>query len=140
MKCEKFHINLFYMKDASLQQLSKRERQIMDIIYQYGNLTAQEVRDKMEDPPGYATVRKILGILEEKGYLKHSKSGRQYVYEATIAPEKIRKKSLNHVLKTFFQGSISEAVASFLDHSDQHLTDEELDELESLIATAKDKR
>lgn len=127
------------MKGSSLQNLSKRERQIMDIIFQHGPLTAREIMDKMEAPPVYATVRKLLSILEEKGHLVHAKSGRQYVYSATLSPDKARKKSLNHLLKTFFKGSISEAVATFLDQSDQDLSEAELEELENLIAKARHK-
>ena len=126
--------------DTSLQDLSKRERQIMDIIFRAGPLSAQEILDQLPDPPGYATVRKLLGILETKGHVIHTKSGRQFIYQAKASKENVRKSSLNHLLTTFFKGSISEAVATFLDQSDPHITEEELDELEQLVQQAKQKK
>lgn len=127
------------MNPSKLQQLSRRERQIMDLIFQKGKLTAQEVTDLLEDAPSYTTVRTLLRILEEKGHVQHSKSGRQYVYEAASPTENVRQHSLKHVLKTFFGGSITEAVATFLDQPDTKLSSSELQELESLIQKAKDK-
>ena len=127
------------MDPSKLQQLSRRERQIMDLFFQKGKLTAQEVTDLLEDAPSYTTVRTLLRILEEKGHLQHSKSGRQYVYEAASPTENVRQHSLKHVLKTFFGGSITEAVATFLDQPDTDLSATELEELESLIQKAKDK-
>ncbi|MEL6926332.1 MAG: BlaI/MecI/CopY family transcriptional regulator, partial [Bacteroidota bacterium] len=76
------------------QQLSRRERQIMDIIFQHQELTAKDIMHKMEDAPGYATVRSLLRILVEKGHLKHRKEGRQFIYSPTTQPEKVRDKSL----------------------------------------------
>ena len=128
------------MDDSNLEHLSKRERQIMDIIYRDGALNAQNIMERMADPPGYASVRKLLGILETKGHVKHTKSGRQYIYEATVSGKKVRKKSLNHLLRTFFKGSISEAVATFIDQSDQEISEEELDELAELIQKARKKK
>ncbi len=127
------------MSSSELINLSRRERQVMDLIFEHKQLTAQEVMEKMADPPGYATVRSILRILEEKGHLQHSKSGRQFVYTAIASTEKVRQKSLNHVLKTFFGGSLKEAVSTFLEQSDTDLSEEELDELTNIIEAAKKK-
>lgn len=128
------------MDNSFLTDLSRRERQIMDIIFKDGPMNAQEIMDQMPDAPGYATVRKILGILEEKGHVKHQKSGRQFIYESTTSKEKVKKGSLKHTLSTFFKGSITDAVATFLDGSEENISDKELDELEDLIRKAKEKK
>lgn len=127
------------MSTSELPNLSRRERQIMDLIFEHGELTAQQVMDKMPDAPAYATVRSLLRILEEKGHLVHYKSGRQFVYKSATSTEKVRKKSLSHVLKTFFGGSITEAVATFINDSDSNLSKDELDELAAIIKAAKEK-
>ena len=128
------------MSSSELQNLSRRERQIMNLIFQHGELTAQQVMDQLPDPPGYATVRSLLRILEEKGHLKHYKSGRQFVYQPINSPEKVRNKSLSQVLKTFFGGSITEAVATFINESESDLSPEELDELAAIVKAAKEKK
>ncbi len=125
------------MSKSEIHHLSKRERQIMDILYRGSPLSAQEIMENLPDPPGYATVRKLLGILEEKGQVTHTKSGRQFIYEPKTPREKVKGKNLNHVLATFFEGSISEAVATFFDQSDQNISTQELDELEALIQQAR---
>ncbi|MEM9888058.1 MAG: BlaI/MecI/CopY family transcriptional regulator [Bacteroidota bacterium] len=118
-------------------QLSRRERQIMDILYEHQQLTAKVVMEKMEDAPAYATVRSLLRILEEKGHVQHSKTGRQFVYEPTKAREQVQHKSLKHTLKTFFGGSLSQAVATFINDPESKLSEAELDELSDLIEKAK---
>lgn len=128
------------MSSSELQNLSRRERQIMNLIFQHGELTAQQVMDQLPDPPGYATVRSLLRILEEKGHLKHYKSGRQFVYQPINSPEKVRSKSLSQVLKTFFGGSITEAVATFINESESDLSAKELDELAEIVKAAKKKK
>ncbi len=114
-------------------QLSRRERQIMDVIYRLGEATAQEVLDGLPDPPTYSAVRGLLRILEEKGHLKHRQDGPRYVYQPTVTREKARRYALQQVLSTFFDGSPTQAVAALLDLSAQNLTDDELDRLEALI-------
>lgn len=128
------------MSSSELQNLSRRERQIMNLIFQHGELTAQQVMDQLPDPPGYATVRSLLRILIEKGHLKHYKSGRQFVYQPIKSTEKVRSKSLSQVLKTFFGGSITEAVATFINESESDLSAEELDELAAIVKAAKEKK
>ncbi len=125
------------MSPSKLQQLSRRERQIMDLFFQKGKLTAQQVTDLLDDAPSYTTVRTLLRILEEKGQLSHVKSGRQYVYQAVEAKDEVKQHSLKHLLKTFFGGSITEAVATFLDNPDTELSAEELEELDKIVQAAK---
>ena len=127
------------MDNSKLQNLSRRERQIMDLFFQNGEMTAQAIRDQMENAPNYTTVRTLLRILEEKGHLSHTTSGRQYVYKPISSPEKVRQHSLQHLLKVFFGGSITEAVATFLNHPDTKLSSEELKELEKIVQKAKDE-
>ena len=128
------------MSASELQNLSRRERQIMNLVFQHGELTAQQVMDQLPDPPGYATVRSLLRILEEKGHLKHYKSGRQFVYQPVKSPEKIRNKSLSQVLKTFFGGSITEAVATFINDSEADLNHKKHDKLAKIIKETKKKK
>ncbi len=125
---------------TKLQNLSRRERQIMDLLFQNGQMTAREVTDQITDAPSYTTVRTLLRILEEKGHLKHFKSGKQYVYQPVNEPQKVRQTSLQHLLKTFFGGSITEAVATFINHPDTQLSEAELTELEQIVKDAKDKK
>src|SRR5215207_3350329 len=91
--------------------LSRRERQIMEIIYQQGQATAAEVLGRLPDPPGYSAVRAMLRLLEEKGYLRHDQQGPRYVYLPTLAREKARRSALKQMLQTFFDGSTEAAVA-----------------------------
>lgn len=126
------------MDSSEIPKLSKREQQIMDLLYEHGPMTAQQVTEGLADAPSYTTVRTLLRRLEEtKKQIKHTKSGRQYVYEPLASPARLKKLNLKHVLKTFFRGSISEAVATFLSDPDTQLTEEELIELEELIKKAK---
>src|SRR5262245_37449264 len=99
------------------QQLSRRERQIMDIIYERGQATAAEVLESLPNPPSYSAVRAMLRLLEEKGYLTHNQDGPRYVFMPTLAREKARKSALKQMLRTFFDGSTEEAVAALLDMS-----------------------
>ena len=114
-------------------QLSRRERQIMDVIYRLGDATVQDVLNGLPDPPTYSAVRGLLRILEEKGHLRHRQQGARYVYQPTVTRETARRHALQQMLKTFFDGSPTQAVAALLDLSAQDLTDDELDRLEALI-------
>lgn len=117
--------------------LSRRERQIMDIIHQHTQATAQEVLDGLPDPPSYSAVRALLRLMEEKGYLQHAQDGQRYVYKATLARAKARKSALNNLLQTFFDGSAEQAVAALLDLRRKQLTAEELERLSQLIEQAR---
>ena len=117
--------------------LSRRERQIMDIIFVRGEATAAEVADALPSAPSYSAVRALLRILEEKGVLKHREDGPRYVYAPTMEREKASKSALNRVLDTFFGGSLANAVAALVDAKDGQLPDDELRRLEAIIKEAK---
>ena len=109
----------------------------MDIIYERGDATAQEVLAALPDSPSYSSVRTLLRILEEKGHLVHSNDGPRYVYSPTMPREKARMGALQHVLKTFFGGSVSSAVAALMDTDDTEVSHAELNRLSNLIDRAK---
>ena len=117
--------------------LSAREREILDLIYRLGEATATRVIDAMKHPPSRSAVRTFLKILEDKGYLKHKKEGREYVFTATRSRESVGRKAVLHVLDTFFGGSLSSAVASYLAKPGQDLSSTELEKLEQLIEAAR---
>jgi BlaI family penicillinase repressor len=122
---------------SALGGLSRRERQIMEILYQRGKASASEVREAMEDAPGYSAVRAMLRVLEEKGHVKHQEEGLKYVYVPVVAREKAKRSAVKHVLDTFFAGSPEQIVAALLDVSAARLTREELDRMSELIDKAK---
>ena len=122
---------------SALGGLSRRERQIMEILYQRGKASASEVREAMEDAPGYSAVRAMLRVLEEKGHVKHLAEGLKYVYVPVVAREKAKRSAVKHVLDTFFAGSPEQIVAALLDVSAARLTKEELDRMSELIDKAK---
>lgn len=125
------------MTKKSPDVLSRRERQIMDIIYRMGNATAADVMENLPDPPSYSAVRALLKVLELKGHLKHKQDGPRYVFSATLSREKAKRSALNHLLQTFFDGSTEQAVATLLDVSKSELSDADLDRLTQLIKQAK---
>ncbi len=117
--------------------LSRRERQIMDAIYQLGRATAVEVMERLPDPPSYSAVRAMLRLLEEKGHLEHEPDGPRYIYKPTLAHDKAQRSALKHLVDTFFEGSAEQAVAALLDLSKTKLSEDELDRLSQLITQAK---
>jgi predicted transcriptional regulator len=117
--------------------LSRRERQIMDILYQRGKASASEVREGMDDAPGYSAVRAMLRVLEEKGHVKHVAEGLKYVYVPTVARDKAKRSAVKHVMETFFNGSPEQIVAALLDVASTRLTREELDRMSEMIEKAK---
>jgi BlaI family penicillinase repressor len=118
-------------------KLSRRERQIMDILYQRGKASASEVREDMEDAPGYSAVRAMLRVLEEKGHARHQAEGLKYVYVPTVPRDKAKKSAVKHLLDTFFAGSPEQIVAALLDVSATRLTRDELDRMGEMIEKAK---
>jgi predicted transcriptional regulator len=122
------------MPDAS-PQLSRRERQIMDVIYRRGRATAAEVLQDIADPPSYSAVRALLRLLEEKGHVHHEQDGPRYVYLPTVNRERARQSALTHVVRTFFDGSATDAVAALLDND--AIDHAELDRLSALIDQAR---
>ncbi|MFH1999559.1 MAG: BlaI/MecI/CopY family transcriptional regulator, partial [Planctomycetota bacterium] len=119
--------------------LSRRERQIMEIIYRSRQATAFEVLEAMPDPPSYSAVRALLCLLEEKGHLKHTKAGRKYIYSPTITTSMAKRSALRNLLNTFFNDSVEQAVASLLDLKTPKLSESDLDRLSNLIHEAREK-
>jgi predicted transcriptional regulator len=117
--------------------LSRRERQIMDVIYRRHQATAAEVLEGMPDPPSYSAVRAMLRVLEEKGHLRHEQQGPRYVFMPTVPREQARRSALRQLLQTFFDGSTEQAVAALLDLPDSKLSDAELARLAALITRAR---
>jgi predicted transcriptional regulator len=117
--------------------LSRRERQIMDSVYRRGRATVAEILVDLPDPPSYSAVRAMVGKLEEKGHLRHEADGPRYVYSASHPREAARETALRRLLRTFFDGSPTRAVAAVLDLSGDDLSEADLDELETLIDEAK---
>lgn len=120
-----------------LAQFSRRERQIMEILYERGKASAAEVRQAMPDAPGYSAVRAMLRVLEEKGHVRHEEQGLKYVYLPVVAPNKAKRSAVKHVMDTFFSGSPEQIVAALLDVSAARLTREELDRMAAMIEQAK---
>jgi predicted transcriptional regulator len=115
--------------------LSRRERQIMDIIYARGQATAAEVTSALADPPSYSAVRALLRILEQKGHLRHQEDGPRYVYLPTVSRDRARRSALRNLVRTFFDGSTAQAAAALLDQSD--LSHEDYERLASVIEKAR---
>ena len=121
----------------SAASLSRRERQIMDILYQRGKASAAEVREAMADAPSYSAVRAMLRVLEEKGHVKHQVEGLKYLYAPTVAAAKAKRSAVKHLLDTFFAESPEQVVAALLDISATRLTRAELDRMSEMIEQAK---
>lgn len=125
------------MRKDGHRNLSRRERQIMDILYQRGRASASEILEAMPDPPTYSAVRAKLRVLEEKGHIRHEEEALRYVYVPTVARDSARRSALRHMLSTFFENSVEEAVAALVDLSAANLSREELDRISGLIDQAK---
>lgn len=117
--------------------LSRRERQIMDIVYRLGQASAADVLENLPDPPGYSAVRTMLRLLEEKGYLRHDQDGPRYVYLPTLSRDKARQSALKQLVQTFFDNSTEQTVAALLDMSKSKMSGEELERLSELIEKAR---
>ena len=123
--------------DERAHELSRRERQIMDLLYQRGRATAAEVQAELPDPPGYSAVRAMLRVLEEKGHVRHMQDGPRYVYLPKVARDRAKRSALRHVVRTFFDGSTEQLVAALLDDGSTQLSEGELDRLAHLIERAR---
>jgi predicted transcriptional regulator len=121
----------------STSPLSRREREILDILYQRGQASAAEVKDILTDPPTYSGVRAMLRVLEEKGHIKHESRGLKYVYSPVINRDKAKKSAVKHLLETFFSGVPEQVVAALLDVSSKKLTSAELDRMSLMIEQAR---
>ena len=117
--------------------LSKRERQIMEVIYRSKSASVKEVLDEIPNPPTYSAVRSILNILEEKRFLKHSKQGKKYVYSPTISPRKATNSAVKQLLTTYFDNSLEKAVITMLEMHNDDLTDADFKRLSRIIERAR---
>lgn len=130
-----------HQKADSLQpaahQLSRRERQIMDVVYEHGRATATQVQEAMPDPPSYSAVRAMLRILEDKGHLRHEVDRTRYVFMPTKPRGQAARSMLRQVVQTFFGGSVEQTVATLLSSPEGKLSQEELERLSALIEEAK---
>jgi predicted transcriptional regulator len=118
-----------------MQKLSRRERQILDILYERGRATAAEILAALPDPPSYSATRALLRVLEDKGHVKHEADGPRYVFTPTVPRTRARRSALKHLLQTFFDDSAGDAVAALLDV--KKLTPGELDRIEKMIAESR---
>ena len=125
------------MSKPDHRTFSKRERQIMDILYRRGRASAAEVMEELPADTSYSTVRTQLRVLEEKGHVRHEAQGPRYVYLPAVPRHAARKSALRHLVNTFFDGSAEKTVAALLGGESSRLTDEELDRLAGLIAKAR---
>jgi BlaI family transcriptional regulator, penicillinase repressor len=125
------------MKNRSHQVLSRRERQIMDILYRRGRATASEIHEALPDRPSYSAVRAKLRVLEEKGHIRHEEQALRYVYLPLISRDRARRSALRHLLETFFDNSAEQAMTALLDLKSSGLDRAKLDRLSELIEKAK---
>jgi predicted transcriptional regulator len=119
------------------KNLSRRERQIMDIIYELNEATAAQVLERLPNPPSYSAVRALLRVLEEKGHLSHKQDGPRYVFVPTLPRDEARENALKHLVNTFFDGSPEKVVAALLDISDEKLSEDDYQRLSQLIEKAR---
>lgn len=125
------------MKTRGPGSLSRRERQIMDILFERGSAAGSEIHRALPDPPSYSAVRAALSVLERKGHIRHELAGLRYVWKPRVAREKAQRAALQHLVKTFFQGSVEQAAAALLDEASQKLSSRELDRLREIIRRAE---
>jgi BlaI family penicillinase repressor len=127
-------------KQNTHDPLSRRERQVMNIIYARGQATAVEIHESLPDPPTFSATRAIIRTLEEKGHIRHEEQGLRYLYLPVVSADKAKRSALSNLVSTFFQGSPSRLLATLLDGSTAKLTEDELKELERLIQQARQER
>lgn len=127
------------MEQTNRPELSRRERQILDALLEAGEASAEDIRQRLPDPPSYSAVRVMLTRLEKKGYVRHREEGVRYIYAPAVSRTRERRNALSRLVRTFFGGSTTEAVTALLD-SAEDLSHEELDRLAGIIEKAKEKR
>jgi predicted transcriptional regulator len=125
------------MSKSRLSALSRRERDIMDILFRRGRATAEEVMHDLSGEPSYSTVRTQLRVLEEKGHVRHDEDGRRFIYMPSVTRAAARKVALRHLVETFYEGSVERVVAALLGGEATSLSDEELRRIQRLIDEAK---
>jgi len=124
-------------KRTSARDLGRRERQIMDVIFELGEASVADVLERLPDPPSYSAVRTMIRYLEGKGHLRHRREGTKYIYRPRQPKESVSRSALRHLIKTFFGDSAPDAVAAILDISSEKLSDDDLDRIERLISEAR---
>jgi predicted transcriptional regulator len=127
------------MPEPPQTPLSRREREVMDVLYRRSEATVAEVLEALDDPPTYSAVRSILRVLEEKGHITHREDGPRYVYAPAVARERARRAALDHVVETFFEGSAESALAALLRRSDLDLTETQVVRLAREIRHAREE-
>ena len=126
-------------KKKSRGDLGRRERQIMDVIFELGEASVAEVLSRLPDPPSYSAVRTMIRYLEGKGFLRHRQQGTKFIYRAIEPKESVSRSALSHLIKTFFGGSAPDAMAAILDVTSQELSEEDLHRIEQLIRNAREE-
>jgi predicted transcriptional regulator len=124
-------------KKLASSDLSRRERQVLDVLYRAGRATCAEVQKAMTDPPSYSAVRTFLRILEDKKLVRHEQDGARYVYIPTVERERASRSALRHVLNTFFGGSVTQAISALLDEDSKHLSEKDWQRLSVMIEQAR---
>jgi BlaI family penicillinase repressor len=119
------------------RDLSRRERQILDILYRRGQATAAEVQTALPEPPSYSAVRALLRILEDKGHVRHEQDGPRYLFAPTVPRDNAQRSALRHILQTFFDGSAEQAISALLGDTSAKFSPAELDRLARLIESAR---
>jgi predicted transcriptional regulator len=117
--------------------LTRRERQIMDVLYRLGQATAAEIQERLPEPPSYSATRTMLRILEEKGHIRHEEKGPRYVFSPKISRESARKSALRHLVQTFFEGSAAQVVSTLVNDNTKRLSDGDLEQLARMIDKAR---
>jgi predicted transcriptional regulator len=125
---------------SQLPPLSRRERELLEIIFRLRKSTVTEIMDEMEEPPTRAAVRFLLRVMEEKSHIRHTKRGREFVYEATQPRQSVGKSALHNVLHTFFDGSLQKGLGAYLADPKVHYDGETLEELAEMIEAAKNQQ
>ena len=120
-----------------MEKLSRRERQIMDVLYERGRATAAEILAALPDPPSYSAVRAMLRILEEKGHVRHEHDAARFIFIPTIKRDAAKRSALRHLINTFFEGSASQVMAALVEMSGRGLDQDELARLRQVIDEAK---
>ena len=127
------------MTERELRDLSRRERQIMDVLLEAGEATARDVQRRLPDPPSYSAVRAMLAKLEAKGVVRHHKDGRNYVWTPGISREAARSKAVDRLVRVFYHGSVEAAVTGLLGGARKRLSTDELDRIEDLVRQAREE-
>ena len=127
------------MARKPLPPLSRRERQIMDILYQRGQAAVGEVQQALDEAPSYSTVRTLLRVLKEKGHVQQRADGPRYVYSPTVSPRRAKRSALRRLVSTFFAGSAEAAMVTLIDMHSAQMTPEEFDRLQELLQAAKER-